>query len=280
VSEGAERSVRFDRAAGFYDASRRTDDEDTLREVELVASELAGRPRVLEVGTGTGAIGLRLHATGHSLVAIDLSMPMLRRLIERAGGLAPFPLVQADATRLPFADGSFDGAVARWVFHLIPNWPDALAEIARTLRPGGTLVVNSGGVFQGPEAEIRTRLGREVGRELRPVGLVWQDHASLDAEAERVGLRPRDLPPIHLVSEEPLEVFLAGIERNHYSWLWPLSDTERLRALAAVRTWAEERYGPLDRPRRAELDVVWRGYDVPAGRAAASEGRSTGDRAP
>jgi SAM-dependent methyltransferase len=256
------RSVAFDRAAEFYDASRRTDDPDTLREVELLASELAGRDRVLEVGTGTGAISIRLREAGHRVFAIDLSMPMLRRLVGRAGGSPRFPIVQADATRIPFSDRSFDAAIARWVLHLIPNWPDAVAEIARVLRPGGTFVVNSGGVFQGPEAEVRMRLGQEVERELRPVGLLWQDHTSLDASARRVGLRPRDLPPIHVVSEEPLDAFLDGVEHNHYSWLWPLSDEERLRALAVVRPWAEDRYGPLDRPRRAEADILWRAYDA------------------
>jgi SAM-dependent methyltransferase len=265
VSDERPRSIAFDRAAGFYDASRGTDDPDTLREVELIAGELAGRDRILEVGTGTGAMALRLFDAGHHVVAMDLSMPMLRRLVERAGGRSPFPIVQADATALPFVDHAFDGAVVRWVLHLIPNWPDALAEIARTLRPGGTLVVNGGGVFQGPWAEIRARLGQEVGRELRPVGLLWQDHASLDAAAERLGMRPRDLPPIHVVNEEPLEVFMTGIERNQYSWLWPLSDEERLGALAVVRPWAEERYGRLDRRLRAEADVVWRAYDLPDG---------------
>jgi SAM-dependent methyltransferase len=278
VSERGEprepRSIAFDRAVEFYDVSRGTDDPDTLWEVELLAGQLAGRDRVLEIGVGTGAISLRLREAGHRLFAIDLSMPMLRRLVERAGGLSPFSIVQADATRIPFADRSFDAVVARWVLHLIPNWPDAVADIARVVRPGGTFVVNSGGVFQGPEAEIRARLGRELGRELRPVGLLWQDHLSLDVAARRAGLRPRDLPPIHVVNEEPLDVFLDGIEQNHYSWLWPLSDEDRLRALGVVRRWAEQRYGPLDRPRRAEADVLWRAYDAPA------EGGEAADPAP
>ncbi len=256
------RSVAFDRAAEFYDASRGTDDPDTLREVELVAAELTDRRRVLEIGAGTGAISLRLHEAGHRLVAIDLSMPMLRRLLQRAGGSAPFPIVQADATRMPFPDRTFDGAIARWVLHLIPNWQDALAEIARTLRPGGTFLVNTGGAFQGPWAEIRSRLGEEVGRDLLPVGLVWRDFGSLDAAARRFGLRPRAVPTFTVLDEEPLSEFLRGIERNHYSWTWPLSDEERLRALEVVRAWAEERYGPLDRPMASQIDVVWRAYDL------------------
>lgn len=269
MSQDPQRSVAFDRAAEYYDASRGTDDDQTLREVELVASELAGRRRVLEIGTGTGAIGLRLHAGGHPLVAIDLSMPMLLRLIDRAEGSAPFPLAQADATRLPFADAAFDGVVARWVFHLIPNWTHALSEVARVLARGGTFVINTGGAFQGAWAEIRARLGAEVGRELRPTGLAWQDYASLDAEAARVGLRPRSLPPIHVANEEPLEEFLSGIEHNHYSWTWPLSDEERLRALATVRPWAESLFGPLDRPMPMEVDVIWRAYDLIAARPRA-----------
>jgi SAM-dependent methyltransferase len=256
-------SVAFDRAASFYDASRDTESDDTRREAALVASELAGRRRVLEIGTGTGAIGLGLHAAGVSLTAMDLSMPMLRRLLERAGGSAGFGVIQADATRMPFGDAAFDGLVARWVLHLIPNWQDALGEVARVLRPGGVALVNTGGAFQGPWAEIRGRMSEEVGRELKPVGLVWQDFASLDAEAERLGLRPRGLRPIPVHSEEPLQEFLDGIERNHYSWLWPLADEERLRALAVVRPWAEERFGPLDRPMPRDVDVIWRAYDVP-----------------
>jgi SAM-dependent methyltransferase len=271
VTGDAARSVAFDRAAAFYDASRDTESEDTRREADLVVSELAGRRRVLEIGTGTGAIGLRLHEAGHRLVAIDLSMPMLRRLVERGGGGAGLRLVQADATRMPFSDDVFDAAVARWVFHLIPNWADALAEVARTVRPGGTFLINTGGAFQGPWAEIRDRLGHELGRELRPVGLPWQDFDSLDAAAGRLGLRPRDLPRMTVHGDEPLAEYLHGIEQNHYSWLWPLSDEDRLRALAAVRPWAEERFGPLDAPMPSEAEVVWRAYDLPeAGRAASA----------
>jgi SAM-dependent methyltransferase len=263
VNEDVQRSVAFDRAAAFYDASRDTESEDTRREAELVASELVGRDDVLEVGTGTGAIGLRLHEAGFRVAAIDLSMPMLGRLIERAGGYAPFPLVRADATRMPFRDGAFDAAIARWVFHLIPNWPVALAEVARVVTPGGVFLINTGGAAQGAETEIRARMAEELGRDLRPVGLVWQDHASLDAAAERLGMRPRALPPIPLHMDEPLAEFLDGIEQNHYSWLWPLSDDERLRALGVVRRWAEEGFGPLDRPLPREVDVTWRAYDIP-----------------
>ncbi|HEX2424462.1 MAG TPA: class I SAM-dependent methyltransferase [Actinomycetota bacterium] len=265
MSADPPRSVAFDRAASFYDTSRETESEETRREAELVASELVGRDDVLEIGTGTGAIGLRLCEAGLRLTAIDLSMPMLGRLVERAGGYARFPLVQADATRMPFVDGAFDAAFARWVLHLIPNWPDALVEVARVVRRGGVFLVNIGGAVAGPESDVRARLAAEIGRELRPAGLMWHDYESLDAAAGRFGMRPRQLPPMHVEREESLGDYLRGIEQNQYSWLWPVPDEARLAALAVVRPWAEDRFGPLDRPMPVAFDIVWRAFDLPAG---------------
>jgi SAM-dependent methyltransferase len=256
-------SVAFDRAAEFYDASRGTDEEDTRREAELVAGLLEGHGPVLEIGVGTGAMARRLHAAGVPMIGFDLSMPMLRRLVRNAGGSRPFPLVQADATRMPFADDSFEGGLARWVFHLIPRWEAALGEVARVMRPGGVLVVNIGGAVEGPWEEMRERLGAEIGRPLQPVGLPWRRHDLVDEAVERLGGTPRDVPPLRVHEEEPLAAYLDGVEGNLFSWTWPLSDEERSRAVAAVRPWAEERFGPLDRPYPHDHDVVWRAYDLP-----------------
>ena len=53
-------SIRFDRAAEFYDSSRAISPEAMERTVELLAGELRGRGRVLEVGVGTGLLALPL----------------------------------------------------------------------------------------------------------------------------------------------------------------------------------------------------------------------------
>ena len=66
---------------------------------------------------------------------------MLAKLVEKAGGASPFPLVHGDATRMPFADDAFGGAYLRWVLHLIPDWRDALVEVVRVVAPGGVLLV-------------------------------------------------------------------------------------------------------------------------------------------
>ena len=57
-------SVRFDRAAAHYDTTRAISDEGMARTIELLASELLGRGRALEVGVGTGLLALPMHEAG------------------------------------------------------------------------------------------------------------------------------------------------------------------------------------------------------------------------
>ena len=56
------------------------------RTIELLASELLGRGRALEVGVGTGLLALPLHEAGVSLAGLDLTPAMMARLVEKAGG--------------------------------------------------------------------------------------------------------------------------------------------------------------------------------------------------
>lgn len=97
------------------------------------------RGRVLEVGCGTGALLERLHARSE-VVGLDLSQAMLARAARRQGshGRAA-PLVCGDAQHLPFLDGAFDSVVSTFVINAVPNLQDALREMLRVLRAGGSL---------------------------------------------------------------------------------------------------------------------------------------------
>src|SRR5213593_3164996 len=138
------RTVSFDRAVEYYDRTRSNPESTQRRLTSVLAGELAGRGRVLEIGVGTGRVALPLHAAGVRLVGVDVSTAMMGRLVQKAGGRAPFPLVRADALRLPFAPGSFDGALAAHVLHQIEEWPGALLELQRVVRPGGVVLVDQG----------------------------------------------------------------------------------------------------------------------------------------
>src|SRR5262249_43136861 len=111
-------SIPFDRAAEVYDETRRLTPEASAATTELLKAELGDRGPSLEIGVGTGLIALPLAAAGVRLVGLDLSGPMLAKLVGKAGGRQAFPVVIGDATRLPFEDAVFGGAYLRHVLHL------------------------------------------------------------------------------------------------------------------------------------------------------------------
>ena len=254
-------SVRFDRAADHYDTTRAISDEAMARTIELLAAELVGRGRALEVGVGTGLLALPLHAAGVPLAGLDLTPAMMAKLVAKAGGASPFPLVEGDATRMPFTDDAFAGAYLRWVLHLIPNWRDALGEIARVVEPGGVVLISLG-AYDEPTTEIRRRFTELTGVETDPVGLLWGEYDALDAHMETLGGHLRLLPPIHEQDDESLGEFLDAIEEGRWSWTWKVSEDARREAVRQMRPWVQERFGPLDSIGGTELETVWRAYDL------------------
>src|SRR5687768_3347325 len=133
-------SIAFDRAASYYDQTRGfpADVQHTIAALIAKAGSFNKQSHLLEIGVGTGRIALPLSLHVGSIVGIDLARPMMWRLRDKQTHEA-IHLVQADATQLPFAAESFDGAVAVHVFHLMANWQQALKEITRVLRPDAPL---------------------------------------------------------------------------------------------------------------------------------------------
>ena len=256
-----ERSVSFDRAAEYYDRTRTFGDEADRAETELLLSELRSRSPVLEVGVGTGQVAMRLHAAGISMVGVDLSAAMLRKLVAKSGGAAPFPIVAGDATRMPLRDGTFDGVVMRHVLHLIPSWREAVEELVRVVRPGGIALVNHGG-FSEVGRDIRGKVEEFVGRPLPAAGLGWERWQDLEAALAAHGATRRALPSIVDHDEEPLSHTVSELEANRFSWTWPLREDERLAAIARLRPWLDERYGPLDAPFPYDTVITWHAYDL------------------
>jgi len=94
---------------------------------------------VLVNGVGTG-LDLPHLPPQHRYVGLDLTPAMLRRAVPRCTGLQ-FRVVQGDAQRLPFAANSFDIAVLHLILAVVPEPRHCLAETARVLRPGGTILL-------------------------------------------------------------------------------------------------------------------------------------------
>jgi ubiquinone/menaquinone biosynthesis C-methylase UbiE len=109
--------------------------------------------RVLEVGPGTGYYTLDVAEwvkPDGAVDVLDLQEEMLEHTMRRAGerGLANVTPTQADATAMPYEDGTYDAAFLATVLGEVPDQEAALRELARVLRPGGRLVV--GELFGDP----------------------------------------------------------------------------------------------------------------------------------
>jgi SAM-dependent methyltransferase len=117
---------------GFTDG---VDAEYEEQIIPIVLDVLAGRDRVLDIGTGEGQIARRLIATdADQVIGVDPTASQVVEAVTRGGGPA---YARAAADALPFRSNSFDGALACLVYEHIEAMEAALAETARVLRPGG-----------------------------------------------------------------------------------------------------------------------------------------------
>jgi SAM-dependent methyltransferase len=256
------RSISFDRAAEYYDRTRRLTPEASAAVTELLANELRDRQPALEIGVGTGLVSLPVHEAGVRVVGVDLSAAMVAKLAEKAGGRPPFPVVLADATRLPFADGSFGGALARHVLHLIPDWEAAVRELVRVIRSGGVLLVDVGVSDTGPWHEVGEHLEGLLGDQGRRVGLEPEDVERLDVLIASLGGRARDVVELWEESDLTLERYFLENEDRVYSWTWNVDPEALDAAITDSRTWALERFGALDQVLEPRFAMRWHPYDL------------------
>jgi ubiquinone/menaquinone biosynthesis C-methylase UbiE len=127
-------------AARFYDRLMAGVEEAGLGawRAELLAP-LHGS--VLEVGAGTGR-NINLYPAAVTTLILAEPDRHMRALLHRAVEASPIQgsVVDAAAERLPFDDACFDAVVSTLVLCSVADQLDALAEIRRVLRPGGTFV--------------------------------------------------------------------------------------------------------------------------------------------
>jgi demethylmenaquinone methyltransferase / 2-methoxy-6-polyprenyl-1,4-benzoquinol methylase len=141
----------FDRIAGFYDVMNSVMTaglHHTWRRRAVDLARVGSGDRALDVATGTGDLALELArrvAPGGAVVASDFSDEMLTRARVKAtrppGAPAPITFEWANAMALPYGDGEFATATVGFGARNFSDLDRGLAEMARVVRPGGTVVV-------------------------------------------------------------------------------------------------------------------------------------------
>jgi SAM-dependent methyltransferase len=118
--------------------------------VDFARLGLQAGDRLLDLGCGGGRHAFEAHRRGAHTVAFDrnagdtkdaAAMLAAMRLAGEAPAAALGTAVNGDALTLPFADGAFDRVIAAEVLEHVPADAVAMAELARVLRPGGTLAI-------------------------------------------------------------------------------------------------------------------------------------------
>jgi SAM-dependent methyltransferase len=100
---------------------------------------------VLDVACGLATFGRRIASPTRSVYGIDISMGMLRQgaAYVARDGVPGVHLARASVDELPFENAVFDGGVCSGSLHLFPNTVLSLREIARTMKPGAPLSVQT-----------------------------------------------------------------------------------------------------------------------------------------
>jgi demethylmenaquinone methyltransferase/2-methoxy-6-polyprenyl-1,4-benzoquinol methylase len=128
----------FDRIAPRYDLLNRmlTFRMDVgWRRATVAALGLQPGALVVDLACGTGDLCRTLRDAGHEPIGVDFSAGMLRSAHTDA------PLMRADASRLPFADGTIDAITCGFALRNFVDLATVMAEAARVLRPHGPIAL-------------------------------------------------------------------------------------------------------------------------------------------
>jgi len=169
--------ARYQRIAPFYDLLDFPFERRRYRALRpLMFQNLDGR--LLDAGVGTGR-NCAFYPPGAIVSGIDTSLAML----ERAHGRCPIlsaagRLYQMDVTELEFPPGSFDAAVATFLFCVLPHelQVPALRELGRVVKPGGLIRLLE---YVRPHGAFR----RIMSRIWQP-WIAWAYGASFDHQTE------------------------------------------------------------------------------------------------
>ena len=151
--------------------------------------------RVLDMGCGGGRHAFEMYRRGADVVAFDQDADELAKVnewfwaMQEAGEVpagAEAATKEGDALDLPFADGEFDRIVAAEVLEHIPADIQAIGELVRVLRPGGTMAVSvprwfpevvnwklSDDYHNNPGGHIRIYTEEELRDKVTKAGLVY-----------------------------------------------------------------------------------------------------------
>lgn len=201
---------------------------------------------VVDLAGGTGLVAEELSRRGRAVLVLDRSAGMLRRAADRHPGR----VAQADATALPLRDGSARAVTLIWLLHLLPDAAPVLAECARVLVPGGTLITT---VDKDTSYAVDEDVGALVAEyQLPATARASDEHERVTKLAEGLGLRPSGTTTFlgHGQGDRPAEL-AERLRRGGDTWRRRIPSDGREELVARLRALPDP-----DRERRPPTYVL------------------------
>lgn len=234
----------YDAVAPSFDSHRALpqDVTEAIRAAILDTLETL-RPRLLDLGVGTGRIGSRFVAEGDDYVGVDLSFGMLGEFPRGIGEYAP-RLVQADGRRLPFRDATFDAVILIQIFGGMHDWRRLITEARRVLRSAGALVT---GRSVAPENGVDAQMKQQLAFLLGAMG-VEQNATNVRQDVQR-WLEQSAANSAHVITAawDAKRTPRGFLERHRTGAQFStLPSVVKEQALSNLAAWATKAFGSLD----------------------------------
>ena len=265
-------SVAFDQAAEYYDSTRGFGEgvDQQVRDALVAYTGADRHTRFLELGVGTGRVALPFIQAGYDYTGTDISGPMMARLTNKLAAdealskTYNYRLVEADITRLPFREASFEVAIAVHVLHLVDGWQTAVQEAQRVLvRPGGCLLIAYDTLDETKSEQSANRLINEqwdnilgelgINRRTLLPGLNNWDRPNTNAQLEAY-LKELDAQTsvLTLLEHATPPVSPRAMARRHkermYSSDWRLPEDIHAQAIERLEKWLDNECAEPDQP--------------------------------
>lgn len=255
-------TVSYDQAVPYYDLTRGYPEgiAQQIRDTILQLTEATTSTRFVELGIGTGLIGIPFIQAGYDYWGVDISIEMMKQIGNKLTDKSLHPkLAQANITHsLTFPDHTFDVINAIRIFHLLDDVPNAIREAKRILKRGGYFVMGRDVSNSAKEAvdpfnvahakwdDILEGLGIVPGS-IRP-GL-WLSAADIITMLEDEGATVDEVDLLHY-NHNPLTVRTIADRHKQrmYSRDWELSDDIHAEAVQQLEQWLDTDYPHPDKP--------------------------------
>jgi ubiquinone/menaquinone biosynthesis C-methylase UbiE len=235
----------FDPVAPSFDRHRMLPGgvPEAIRAAILAATGALSRPRLLDLGAGTGRIGWPFVIADDDYTGVDLSLGMLRQFARRACDDRTPRLVHANGEALPFRDATFDAVMLIQIIGAAQDWRQLVDEARRVLRPEGVSII---GRTVTPSNGLDAQMKQRLASLLDEMGVTpYQTNSRRDVQGwlEAVAQSTRVVPAAWSAELTPL----GFLERQSSgARFFSLPESIKEDVLRKLRAWAAATFGSLD----------------------------------